>query len=152
MTKAHLPSQPPVLPSSPGTDRKGLLWILDEEVLVPGSGDSAAFDRLCSYFATKGPDQEGKSGSAQLPTLWHRHSALEIQEIMQQIKSLPGLFFWGAVTGDGYMRRCEQALHFEICHQLGTDPVRYDLTGWLSKAKLNLSAENAIQVLQQSKV
>ncbi|OPJ74921.1 unconventional myosin-XVIIIb isoform A [Patagioenas fasciata monilis] len=105
-------SQPLVLPGSPGADRKGLLWILDEEVLVPGSGDSAAFDRLCSYFAAKGPDQEG----------------------------------------DSYMRRCEQALNFEICHQLGTDPVRYDLTGWLSKAKLNLSAENAIQVLQQSKV
>lgn len=50
------------------------------------------------------------------------------------------------------MRRCEQALHFEISHQLGTDPVRYDLTGWVSKAKLNLSAENAIQVLQRSKV
>ncbi|NWH49290.1 MY18B protein, partial [Fregata magnificens] len=105
-------SQPQVLPSSPGADRRGLLWILDEEVLIPGSGDGAAFDRLCSYFATKGPDQEG----------------------------------------DGYMRRCEQALNFEISHQLGTDPVRYDLTGWVSKAKLNLSAQNAIQVLQQSKV
>ncbi|KAM7089529.1 unconventional myosin-XVIIIb [Ciconia maguari] len=105
-------SQPQVLPGSPGTDRRGLLWILDEEVLIPGSGDGAAFDRLCSYFATKGPDQEG----------------------------------------DGYMRRCEQALHFEISHQLGTDPVRYDLTGWVSKAKLNLSAQNAIQVLQRSKV
>ncbi|KAK4812960.1 hypothetical protein QYF61_002787 [Mycteria americana] len=104
--------QPQVLPGSPGTDRRGLLWILDEEVLIPGSGDGAAFDRLCSYFATKGPDQEG----------------------------------------DGYMRRCEQALHFEISHQLGTDPVRYDLTGWVSKAKLNLSAQNAIQVLQRSKV
>ncbi|XP_009887470.1 PREDICTED: unconventional myosin-XVIIIb [Charadrius vociferus] len=70
------------------------------------------FPRLCSYFATKGPELEG----------------------------------------DGPMRRCEQALHFEISHQLGTDPVRYDLTGWVSKAKLNLSAENAIQVLQRSKV
>ncbi|NXO57398.1 MY18B protein, partial [Aramus guarauna] len=105
-------SQPQVLPGSPGADRRGLLWILDEEVLSPGSGDSTAFDRLCSYFATQGPDQEG----------------------------------------DGYMRRCEQALHFEISHQLGTDPVRYDLTGWVSKAKLNLSAQNAIQVLQRSKV
>ncbi|NXW16286.1 MY18B protein, partial [Circaetus pectoralis] len=105
-------SQSQVLPGSPGADRKGLLWILDEEVLIPGSGDGTAFDRLCSYFAMKGPDQEG----------------------------------------DGYMRRCEQALHFEISHQLGTDPVRYDLTGWVSKAKLNLSAQNAIQVLQQSKV
>ncbi|NXV45532.1 MY18B protein, partial [Uria aalge] len=105
-------SQPQVLPGSPGSDRRGLLWILDEEVLIPGSGDGAAFDRLCSYFATKGPEEEG----------------------------------------DGCMRRCEQALHFEISHQLGTDPVRYDLTGWVSKAKLNLSAENAIQVLQRSKV
>uniref|UniRef100_A0A8C3JT64 Myosin XVIIIB n=1 Tax=Calidris pygmaea TaxID=425635 RepID=A0A8C3JT64_9CHAR len=99
-----------VLPGSPGADRRGLLWILDEEVLIPGSGDSAAFDRLCSYFATK--EQEGESGSARL---------------------------------------CEQALHFEISHQLGTDPVRYDLTGWVSKAKLNLSAQNAIQVLERSK-
>ncbi|NWR78701.1 MY18B protein, partial [Centropus unirufus] len=106
------PQQPQLLPSSPGADRKGLLWILDEEVLIPGSGDGAAFDRLCSYFATKGSDQEG----------------------------------------DSHMRRCEQALHFEISHQLGTDPVRYDLTGWVSKAKLNLSAQNAIQVLQRSKV
>ncbi|XP_069650612.1 LOW QUALITY PROTEIN: unconventional myosin-XVIIIb [Haliaeetus albicilla] len=105
-------SQSQVLPGSPGDNRKGLLWILDEEVLIPGSGDGTAFDRLCSYFATKGPDQEG----------------------------------------DGYMRRCEQALHFEISHQLGTDPVRYDLTGWVSKAKLNLSAQNAIQVLQRSTV
>ncbi|NXF71201.1 MY18B protein, partial [Sclerurus mexicanus] len=105
-------SQPQVLPGSARADCRGLLWILDEEVLIPGSGDSTAFGRLCSYFATKGPDQEG----------------------------------------DGHLRRCEQALHFEISHQLGTDPVRYDLTGWVSKAKFNLSAHNAIQVLQHSSV
>ncbi|KAM7034501.1 unconventional myosin-XVIIIb [Acridotheres tristis] len=105
-------SQPQVLPGSPGAARRGLLWILDEEVLIPGSGDGTAFERLCSYFATKGPDQEG----------------------------------------DGHLRRCEQTLHFEICHQLGTAPVRYDLTGWVSKAKFNLSTQNAIQVLQNSTV
>ncbi|XP_035421609.1 unconventional myosin-XVIIIb [Cygnus atratus] len=105
-------SQLQVLPGSLGADRRGLLWILDEEVLIPGSGDSAAFDRLCSYFAPKGPDQDGP----------------------------------------GYVRRCEQELHFEIPHQLGTDPVRYDLAGWVSKAKLNLSAENASQLLQQSRL
>ncbi|XP_066835415.1 unconventional myosin-XVIIIb isoform X6 [Anser cygnoides] len=105
-------SQLQVLPGSLGADRRGLLWILDEEVLVPGSGDSAAFDRLCSYFAPKGPDQDGP----------------------------------------GYVRKCEQELHFEIPHQLGTDPVRYDLAGWVSKAKLNLSAENASQLLQQSRL
>uniref|UniRef100_A0A8B9VIC0 Myosin XVIIIB n=1 Tax=Anas zonorhyncha TaxID=75864 RepID=A0A8B9VIC0_9AVES len=97
------------IPGGPGdiSTLWGLLWILDEEVLVPGSGDSAAFDRLCSYFAPKGP---------------------------------------------GCVRRCEQELHFEIPHQLGTDPVRYDLAGWVGKAKLNLSAENASQLLQQSAV
>uniref|UniRef100_A0A8C3MCB3 Uncharacterized protein n=1 Tax=Geospiza parvula TaxID=87175 RepID=A0A8C3MCB3_GEOPR len=98
-----------------GAARRGLLWILDEEVLVPGSGDGTAFERLCSYFATKAPHQDGELGS-------------------------------------GHLRRCEQTLHFEICHQLGTAPVRYDLTGWVSKAKFNLSAQNAIQVLQNSTV
>uniref|UniRef100_A0A8C6J128 Uncharacterized protein n=1 Tax=Melopsittacus undulatus TaxID=13146 RepID=A0A8C6J128_MELUD len=101
---------PQALPGSPGSDRRGLLWILDEEALTPGSGDGAAFDRLCSYFTAEGPDQEG----------------------------------------DSHMRRCEQGLHFEINHRLGTDPVRYDMTGWVSKAKFNLSAQNALQVLQQS--
>uniref|UniRef100_H0ZB93 Myosin motor domain-containing protein n=1 Tax=Taeniopygia guttata TaxID=59729 RepID=H0ZB93_TAEGU len=105
-------SRPQVLLGSPGAARRGLLWILDEEVLTPGSGDGSAFERLCSYFATKAPDQDG----------------------------------------EGHLRRCEQTLHFEICHQLGTAPVRYDLTGWVSKAKFNLSAQNAIQVLQNSTV
>nr|XP_056715098.1 unconventional myosin-XVIIIb [Euleptes europaea] len=52
----------------------------------------------------------------------------------------------------GFLRKCEQPLQFEISHQLGQDPVRYDATGWVAKAKWNLSAENAIQVLQQSKI
>ncbi|KAM7004605.1 unconventional myosin-XVIIIb [Passerculus sandwichensis] len=105
-------SQPQVLKGSAGDARRGLLWILDEEVLVPGSGDGTAFERLCSYFATKASHQDG----------------------------------------EGHLCRCEQMLHFEICHQLGTAPVRYDLTGWVSKAKFNLSAQNAIQVLQNSMV
>ncbi|XP_053325374.1 unconventional myosin-XVIIIb [Spea bombifrons] len=53
---------------------------------------------------------------------------------------------------NGPLRKCEQALQFEIHHQLGKDPVRYDVTNWINKAKLNLSAENAIEVLQLSKM
>ncbi|NXA37355.1 MY18B protein, partial [Eudromia elegans] len=109
------PSQPQALPGSPAAGPRGLLWILDEEVLAQGSGDSAAFDRFCSYFAKTGADLEGKGH-------------------------------------DRFVRKCEQELHFEILHQLGTDPVRYDFTGWVNKAKLNLSAENAAKVLQQSRV
>ncbi|XP_047417535.1 unconventional myosin-XVIIIb [Sciurus carolinensis] len=53
--------------------------------------------------------------------------------------------------GTSALRTCEQPLQCEIAHQLGHDPVRYDLTGWLHKAKPNLSALDAPQVLQQSK-
>ncbi|XP_044099974.1 unconventional myosin-XVIIIb [Neovison vison] len=53
--------------------------------------------------------------------------------------------------GTSAFRSCEQPLQFEIFHQLGQDPVRYDLTGWLHRAKPNLSALDAPQVLQQSK-
>ncbi|XP_046283277.1 unconventional myosin-XVIIIb isoform X4 [Marmota monax] len=53
--------------------------------------------------------------------------------------------------GTSALRTCEQPLQCEIAHQLGQDPVRYDLTGWLHKAKPNLSALDAPQVLQHSK-
>ncbi|KAM3826243.1 unconventional myosin-XVIIIb [Vipera latastei] len=52
----------------------------------------------------------------------------------------------------GVLRRCEQPLQFEVAHRLGTDPVRYDATGWVSKAKWNLSVQNAIQLLQRSRI
>ncbi|ETE56785.1 Myosin-XVIIIb, partial [Ophiophagus hannah] len=52
----------------------------------------------------------------------------------------------------GPLRRCEQPLQFEVAHRLGKDPVRYDATGWVIKAKWNLSVQNAIQLLQQSKI
>uniref|UniRef100_A0A8C5WZI4 Myosin XVIIIB n=1 Tax=Laticauda laticaudata TaxID=8630 RepID=A0A8C5WZI4_LATLA len=52
----------------------------------------------------------------------------------------------------GVLRRCEQPLQFEVAHRLGKDPIRYDATGWVSKAKWNLSVQNAIQLLQQSKI
>lgn len=85
------PLQPQVLPGSPGAARRGLLWILDEEVLIPGSGDGTAFERLCSYFATRAPEQEGELGLAWLPSLWHHPLALGIREMLT-IKPLTGLF------------------------------------------------------------
>ncbi|XP_054450403.1 unconventional myosin-XVIIIb [Pteronotus mesoamericanus] len=53
--------------------------------------------------------------------------------------------------GTSALRPCEQPLQCEIAHQRGQDPVRYDLTGWLHRAKPNLAALDAPQVLQQSK-
>ena len=54
------------------------------------------------------------------------------------------------LAGTSALRTCEQPLQCEIAHQLGHDPVRYDLTGWLHKAKPNLAALDAPQVLQHS--
>ena len=54
------------------------------------------------------------------------------------------------LLGTSALRTCEQPLQCEIAHQLGHDPVRYDLTGWLHKAKPNLAALDAPQVLQHS--
>ncbi|XP_036305331.1 unconventional myosin-XVIIIb isoform X1 [Pipistrellus kuhlii] len=53
--------------------------------------------------------------------------------------------------GTSALRLCEQPLQCEIAHQRGQDPVRYDLAGWLHRAKPNLSALDAPQVLQSSK-
>uniref|UniRef100_A0A4X2KGM3 Myosin XVIIIB n=1 Tax=Vombatus ursinus TaxID=29139 RepID=A0A4X2KGM3_VOMUR len=89
---------------------KGLLWVLDEEVRIEGSGDSTVMDHLCLAFEKK------EAGADEPPAF----------------------------------RKCEHGLQFEISHQLGRDPVRYDLSGWIQKAKPNLSALNASQVLQQS--
>ncbi|XP_070618119.1 LOW QUALITY PROTEIN: unconventional myosin-XVIIIb [Erythrolamprus reginae] len=53
---------------------------------------------------------------------------------------------------EGALRRCEQPLQFEVAHRLGQDPVRYDASGWVGKAKWNLSVQNAIQLLQHSRI
>ncbi|XP_069817429.1 unconventional myosin-XVIIIb isoform X2 [Dendropsophus ebraccatus] len=105
-------SQINVQASNQMEEKKGLLWILDEEVLIQGSTDDNVINRLCSYYEVKGEETQDSAS----------------------------------------IRKCEQPLQFEIFHQLGKDPVRYDASNWINKAKLNLSAENAVQVLQQSKI
>eukprot|EP00062_Callorhinchus_milii_P016329 gi/632967700/ref/XP_007900122.1/ PREDICTED: unconventional myosin-XVIIIb [Callorhinchus milii] len=105
-------SQFTIQPPGQAEEPRGLLWILDEEVLVQGSTDDRVLDRLCSYFESKGLDGEEKQ----------------------------------------CLRRCEQPLQLVIGHRLGAEPVRYDLTGWIHKAKRNPSVQNASQILQESKL
>ncbi|XP_049325011.1 unconventional myosin-XVIIIb-like [Astyanax mexicanus] len=50
------------------------------------------------------------------------------------------------------VRQCEQPLQCEIAHLMGSDPVRYDLSGWFSLVQNNPSALNAISILQNSTV
>ncbi|XP_029108765.1 unconventional myosin-XVIIIb [Scleropages formosus] len=84
-------------------DARGLLWVLDEETMTPGSTESAVLDRVCRYF------------------------------------------------GDT-VRQCEQPLQCEIAHQLGSDLIRYDLSGWISLVQNNPSALNAAALLQNSTI
>lgn len=107
----HNPSQVHLPAGRSSEHARGLFWVLDEEVRVEGSSDSAVLERLRTAF-------EKMSAGADGPPV---------------------------------LRTCEQPLQCELFHQLGLDPVRYDLTGWLRRAKPNLSAMEAPQVLQQSK-
>uniref|UniRef100_A0A8C9RPR5 Myosin XVIIIB n=1 Tax=Scleropages formosus TaxID=113540 RepID=A0A8C9RPR5_SCLFO len=94
----------PVLQVTRGRgDARGLLWVLDEETMTPGSTESAVLDRVCRYF------------------------------------------------GDT-VRQCEQPLQCEIAHQLGSDLIRYDLSGWISLVQNNPSALNAAALLQNSTI
>uniref|UniRef100_A0AAY5L358 Myosin motor domain-containing protein n=1 Tax=Esox lucius TaxID=8010 RepID=A0AAY5L358_ESOLU len=79
-------------------DPRGLLWVLDEEMVTPGSTEHVVLERVCQY----------------------------------------------------YVRQCEQPLQCEVSHLMGSDPVRYDLTGWFSLVQNNPSALNAISLLQNS--
>lgn len=47
-------------PGGGAADAKGLFWVLDEEVRVEGSSDSAVLERLCAAFEKKGAGAEGK--------------------------------------------------------------------------------------------
>ncbi|XP_035248113.1 unconventional myosin-XVIIIb-like isoform X4 [Anguilla anguilla] len=50
------------------------------------------------------------------------------------------------------VRQCEQPLQCEIAHHLGSDPIRYDLSGWFSLIQHNPSALNASSLLQNSTI
>ncbi|KAK6316196.1 hypothetical protein J4Q44_G00137200 [Coregonus suidteri] len=84
-------------------DPRGLLWVLDEEMVTPGSTENTVLERVCQYYSST-------------------------------------------------VRQCEQPLQCEVSHLMGSDPVRYDLTGWFSLVQNNPSALNAISLLQNSSV
>lgn len=48
------------------------------------------------------------------------------------------------------VRQCEQPLQCEIAHLMGSDPVRYDLSGWFGQVQNNPSVLNASSLLQNS--
>ena len=41
---------------------RGLLWLLDEEMVTPGSTENAALERVCQYYSNTGT-----------PSTWHHY-------------------------------------------------------------------------------
>ncbi|KAL1266200.1 hypothetical protein QQF64_001875 [Cirrhinus molitorella] len=95
--------QPGLQVRGPEGDSRGLLWVLDEEMVTPGSTESSVLERVCQYFS-------------------------------------------------GTVRQCEQPLQCEIAHLMGSDPVRYDLSGWFAQVQNNPSVLNASSLLQNSSI
>ncbi|KAF4108561.1 unconventional myosin-XVIIIb-like isoform X3 [Onychostoma macrolepis] len=95
--------QPGLQVRGPEGDSRGLLWVLDEEMITPGSTESTVLERVCQYFS-------------------------------------------------GTVRQCEQPLQCEIAHLMGSDPVRYDLSGWFGQVQNNPSVLNASSLLQNSSI
>ncbi|XP_039533240.1 unconventional myosin-XVIIIb-like [Pimephales promelas] len=95
--------QPGLQVRAPEGDSRGLLWVLDEEMVTPGSTESTVLERVCRSFS-------------------------------------------------GTVRQCEQPLQCEIAHLMGSDPVRYDLSGWFSQVQNNPSVLNASSLLQNSSI
>ncbi|XP_016132795.1 unconventional myosin-XVIIIb-like [Sinocyclocheilus grahami] len=95
--------QPGLQVRGPEGDSRGLLWVLDEEMVTPGSTESTVLERVCQYFS-------------------------------------------------GTVRQCEQPLQCEIAHLMGSDPVRYDLSGWFGQVQSNPSVLNASSLLQNSSI
>ncbi|MCJ8742359.1 hypothetical protein PDJAM_G00081270 [Pangasius djambal] len=95
--------QPGLQVRGPEGDTRGLLWVLDEELVMPSSSENTVLERICHYFSDT-------------------------------------------------VRLCEQPLQCEIAHLLGSDPIRYDLSGWFGLVQNNPSALNASSILQNSSI
>ncbi|XP_055972547.1 unconventional myosin-XVIIIb, partial [Sorex fumeus] len=118
--------------TSPGTS-VAVVDLIPSQIRRPAGGDAEAPAGLF-WVLDEEVRVEGSSDGAVLERL---RAAFEKSRV-------------GAEEGTSALRMCEQPLQFELSHQLGQDPVRYDLTGWLHRAKPNLSALEAPQILQHS--
>ncbi|CAG5047625.1 unnamed protein product [Parnassius apollo] len=88
-------------------DRRGLLWLLDEESMYPGSSDDSFLERVLSHY---GPPQHTQ----------------------YLIKKAP------------------HARQFVLQHLQGTNPVLYDVTGWVKASRENPVTKKAHTLLQES--
>ncbi|XP_068623509.1 unconventional myosin-XVIIIa isoform X1 [Battus philenor] len=88
-------------------DRRGLLWLLDEESMYPGSSDDSFLERALSHYGAP----------------HHTHYLI---------------------------KKSPHARQFVLQHLQGTNPVLYDVTGWVKASRENPVTKKAHTLLQES--
>ena len=88
------------------TDKRGLLWLLDEEAIFPGASDESFVERLLLQYSDRNSEDLIKKG----PT--------ENDFILQHFK--------------------------------GTNPVLYNVQGWLKSSRESPYSKTAVQLLHDS--
>ncbi|RVE54000.1 hypothetical protein evm_001403 [Chilo suppressalis] len=88
-------------------DRRGLLWLLDEESMYPGSSDDTFLERVLTHYAAPNHTQH-------------------------------------------LIKKAPHARQFVLQHLQGTNPVLYDVTGWVKASRESPVTKKALTLLQES--
>ncbi|KAJ8712778.1 hypothetical protein PYW08_008082 [Mythimna loreyi] len=88
-------------------DRRGLLWLLDEESMYPGSSDDTFLERVMTHYGAPN----------------HTHYLI---------------------------KKAPHARQFVLQHLQGTNPVLYDVTGWVKASRENPVTKKSLTLLQES--
>jgi len=113
-------------------ERKGLLWLLDEETVCPGGSDETFLDRLFSHYGDRGKIN------------------FSIFMLILRMKIRYYMRYIAIIDHQMLLRKAPGNNQFVLQHLLGTNPVLYTATGWLKATRENPVAKSAITILQES--
>ena len=83
-------------------EARGLLWLLEEEALVPGATEDALLERLFSYYGPQEGDKKGRgTAGEQLPCFLSGRSTVQVQA------ALPG----GSLSSQAFGGLCPDGLN-----------------------------------------
>lgn len=116
-------------------ERKGLLWLLDEETVCPGGSDETFLDRLFSHYGDRGKINFPTSTSPRVSYEFFSFLCMKIIFITDH---------------QMFLRKAPGNNQFVLQHLLGTNPVLYTATGWLKATRENPVSKSAITILQES--
>ncbi|KAJ4426655.1 hypothetical protein ANN_26453 [Periplaneta americana] len=148
-------------------DRRGLLWLLDEEAVYPAASDEGFLERLFAHYGDRVEryvDKDGKLCERVLGTPILSESAVpklfpglpsylsinesvkrkSLEERKKEVeKNLPA-------HHQLLLRKAPGTNQFILQHLQGTNPVLYTASGWLKASRENPIARSAVGLLQES--